>query len=90
METESFRVRNRGGIGSQPIRRESLDVRLSDNQSHSMVKLHVEKFGTATRLFKELQGNVSRGNIFEFFMNQYNVEHIYVDLMKRLESQGTD
>ena len=64
------------------------NVQRNDNKyqnTQSVYKMHVEKFQSVGKMFMFLQQSVQEEVLYEFFLNQYNVEHIYVDLMSKKE-----
>jgi ABC-type multidrug transport system ATPase subunit len=62
-------------------KRPSLHVNFSKKKLQSVIKLHVEDYSSISSLFGFLCDKVENKELYDFFLNQYNVEHIYVELM---------
>lgn len=84
-------LRHRSRKTSQPrsglvTKRPSLHVNFSRRNRQSVIKLHVEKFRSISCLFEFLCTKIESKELYDFFLNQYNVEHIYVELMNDAEA----
>ena len=82
---DHLRLRRRSKLDETEttIDQRSLSENLSCQASYySVLRLHVKNFKKISTLFDFLCQKKSSKKIHDFFINQFNVEHIYVDLMK--------